>query len=196
MSNFDAHLDKYLDNLPDPLPINESGLTYNQQCAKVLLSTLKPMHRLRKEAAAWAKTNGPATLSVLNQYTRNIPALATGEEVPLGKSSFPRTFKNLVRYKDRSALGRLFLLARYQVIYASGPPCIFIRARGTRRWKTGKYAGKCIGENYVLHQYNRAGRTDLENILFRFEFPELGIVLVEKRSTFAKLFAIQWDDYG
>lgn len=165
-------------------------MPYAVQCAIAVFRAIPEGDPLARALLDEAGSLSNLTLQHINYVTRGLPALVAGCDV--ANPGLPQTLDNLRKWRERSALGRIYMEALPMVGGSKAPPCVFVRAKGTRRIKSGKYAGRLGRENFVLHEFTGIDRECPDDILLRLDFPGRGLIFVERRITFVKALVRWW----
>ena len=164
----------------------ELARPYTTQCASLIFRAMPKGHQFRYEVLDACGGYPQLTLAGINEAMEGLPGvLVAGPDS--ANPGFPQTLANLKKWKDRSAIARIYYEAADLVAgYRRGALCCFIRAKGSRRHQTGKWRGKHIRENLVLHEFTGNKYTNPDDILLRLQLPHRGLVFVERRRTFIR----------
>ena len=177
-------------NTPHLAKPYELGLPYSEQCARAIIRAIpvdEPNgRRLRRVLLDDCQEGNVLDLmritTALDSWPRLAMVLVAGSDS--SNPGYPQTLQNLRKWQERSALGRIYL--DVLPLFALSPkiPCCFVRAKGTRSHKNGKYKGYNARANYVMHELGAVRNPLREEVACKVDFPGRRPVVVERRRTF------------
>ena len=176
----------------------ELTLPYSVQCGRAIVRAI-PMgdpkgRALRRALLDGCQDRDTFGLMEISTVLERWPLLATvlidGSDI--SNPGFPQTLQNLRRWKEHSAMGRIYLDALQLFALSPKIPCCFVRAKGTRFHKTGKHKGYNIRENYVMHELGRIRHPLRKEVVCKVDFSGRRPVVVERRSTFVRFLVNYW----